>query len=212
MSRNFEIAEKKIEESEFFMTQVEQTIDRWPMSDEPQFYLSAFASATRSITFTIQASIKDIKNFDTWYKFHQDKLKANKLAKYFLEARNLSQKIGYYLIGRGQSYKDEEGNHKMSLFFQTFNNGQLEYVPEKDVLTSCRTYFKLLLEVAVDCYRTFGNEIDPEKFFTYENLIKTKKTIEEFEEQAGYPRGWTNIQGFTIEQRVDLIYRHHPKP
>jgi len=212
MARSFGIVEQKVEESEFFLTKLEESIDGSPVIQDPQFYLSAFASATRSITFTIQASISDIKGFDEWYKHHQEILKANKLARYFLEARNLSQKIGYYLIGGGRSYKDESGNYKSLYYFQTFNSKQLEYVPDEDVLTSCVSYFEILLAVVLDCYKVFGLEIDPEQFFTYENLLNTKKTIEDFEEQAGYPRGHTAIPGYSIKQRIELINSHHPKP
>ena len=212
MSRSFGIVEQKIEESEFFLSKLEESINVLIFNDESQFYLSAFASATRSITFTIQASISEIDGFDQWYCVHQNKLKNNKLARYFLEARNLSQKIGYYLIGGGQSYVDENGNQINKLFFQTFDSKQLNYVPEEDVLTSCKSYFKILLEIVLDCYKEFGYEIDPELFFSYKNLLKTKKTIEDFEEQAGYPRGWTDNLGLDIEQRIDLIKRHHPKP
>lgn len=92
MSRSFGIVEQKLEESDFFLTKLEETIELAPFDYEPQYYLSAFASATRSITFTIQASISDIKGFDKWYSNQQSKLRQNKLARYFLEARNLSQK------------------------------------------------------------------------------------------------------------------------
>ena len=212
MARSFGIVEKKLEESEFFLTKLEETIDSWPMSEEPQFYLSAFASATRSITFTLQASISDIPEFKEWYKKHQELLKASKLARYFLEARNLSQKVGYYLIGRGKSYKTGNGEHKMLLFFQHFSDSQLDYIPEEDILTSCKTYFKLLLNLILDCYKVFGSIIDPELFFTYENLMNTNKSIEDFEEQAGYPRGWTNLPDFSIHDRIELIARNQPKP
>lgn len=212
MSRSFGVVEQKLEESEFFLTKIEETIDNDSLEGDAQFYLSAFASATRSITFTIQASISDIPGFDKWYKYHQDKLKNDKLAKYFLEARNLSQKIGYYLIGSGRSYHDNNGNSRMRYYFQTFDSNQLSYVPEEDVLTSCKNYFKVLLELVMDCYKVFGKLIDPEKFFTYENLLLTNKTIEDFEEQAGYPRGWTAVPEYTIEQRIELIRKNHPMP
>lgn len=212
MGRSFGIVEQKLEEADFFLEKLEETIQLAPFDFEPQYYLSAFASATRSITFTIQASISDIDNFNKWYSTQQEKLREDKLARYFLEARNLSQKIGYYLIGSASSYKDENGETQYCHFFQTFNSDQLEYVPEEDVLTCCKKYFETLLEVIIDCYKTFGYQIDPELFFTKENFEKTGKTIEDFEEQAGYPRDWTGNMGLTIEQRIELIRNHHPKP
>ncbi|MCX6319889.1 MAG: hypothetical protein NTW29_21600 [Bacteroidetes bacterium] len=210
MSRSFDIVDTKVEECEFFLTKLGETIELWPMSQEPQFYLSAFASATRSITFTIQASISDIPNFAEWYEKHRINLKNNKLAKYFVEARNSSQKIGYYLIGGRQSNYDEQANKITHFYFQYISNFKIEDFPDEDVLLSCNYYFKALLEIVRDCYIVFGTTIDPEKFFTYENLVNSNKTIEDFEEQAGYPRGHTNIPGFSIKERIDLISRHHP--
>lgn len=213
MSRSFGIVEQKIEESEFFLSKIKESLEEGRVYDEAPFYLSAFASCTRSITFTIQASISDIPDFNKWYQVQQEKLKSNKLASFFLEARNRSQKIGYDLIGGGSSYTNENGDSKMYYYFQIFNcSNQLSYVPKEDVLTCCIEYFKILLTVVMDCYKEFGKLIDPEKFFTIKNLLETNKRIEDFEEQAGYPRGWTKIPNLTIEERVDLIKRHHPMP
>lgn len=213
MGRSFGIVEQKIEESEFFLEKIETNLLSEISFGETQFYLSAFVSSTRSITFTIQASISDLPEFKEWYEPQQAALKANKLARFFLEARNLSQKIGYYLIGGGRTYKDENGDTRMHHYFQTFNSPKtLKDIPEEDVSTACVNYFKVLLSVVVNCYQKFGDIIDPEKFFTYENMLKTEKTIEDFEEQAGYQRGWTAIPELTIEERIDLIKRHHPMP
>lgn len=214
MSRAFGIVEDKVEETEFFLSKLITELNEHPygMLKEAQYYLSAFVAAARSITFTIQASISDIDGFKEWYGLQQSKLKENKLAGYFLEARNLSQKIGYYLIGGGRFYKDEQGRECTQFYFQAFLDDHLKYVPEEDVRKCCITYFKILLGVVMDCYKTFGREIDPELFFTYENMLSSHKTIEDFEEQAGYPRGYTDIPGFTIKQRVELLQQHHPKP
>jgi hypothetical protein len=39
------------------------------------YYFSAFISAARSITFTLQASLKDVNGFPEWYKEKQTLLK-----------------------------------------------------------------------------------------------------------------------------------------
>lgn len=72
-------------------------------------------------------------------------------------------------------------------YFQPLNEVKMEYVPEGDVVEECTSYLKLLLGVVLDCYLSYGRLIDPEQFFTIENLLTTDKTIEDFEEQAGYP-------------------------
>lgn len=212
MGRSFGIVEQKVEESAYFLNLLEESINDGRLLDGSQFLLSAFLSATRSITFTIQASISDIEGFKEWYSQHQQRLKATNLAKYFLEARNLSQKIGYYLIAGGYYSTDEKGNRKMLCYFQRLNSIDMDYVPTEDVITGCKLYFKLLLEVVLDCYKRFGNQIDPEQFFTYRNLIASGKTIEEFEEQAGFPRGYTAVPDLSIEERIMVLNRYSAKP
>lgn len=211
MGRSFGIVEQKVEESAYFLEQLEDSLNRG-MAIDSEFILSAFVSSTRSITFTIQASISDIEGFDNWYSNQQQKLRESKLAKYFLEARNLSQKVGYYLIAGGRSYTDENGKSKMHYYFQKLSTGKMDYVPEEDVFVGCTNYFKLLLEVVLDCYKVFGRQIDPEQMFTIENLLESKLPMEYFEEKAGYPIGYTNVPGLSLQDRIDLLRRYHPKP
>lgn len=116
------------------------------------------------------------------------------------------------MIGSSRSFNDENGNHVNLHYFQTFKTKQLEYVPEDDVLTCCEEYFKTLLNVVLDCYKTFGNEIDPELFYTYKNLVRTGKTVEDFEEQAGIQRGWTGKIGLSKKERIDFIRKYQPMP
>ncbi len=127
---------------------------------------------------------------------HQQVMRQNRLAKYFLEARNNSQKIGYYPLTGGRAYRDSNNVLRAEYHFDTFTEELAEYVPEDDVLSACKKYFVLLLEVIFDCYQNFGTVIDPEK---------TGKTIEDFEQELGCPRGWTNIPGATKDERLKAI-------
>ena len=46
-----------------------------------------------------------------------------------------------------------------------------------------------------NCYETFGHLIDPEQFYTEENLERLGITVEDVEESLGFPRGWTCVEG-----------------
>ncbi|KAA6350618.1 hypothetical protein EZS27_002008 [termite gut metagenome] len=117
--RSFQIIEDKIAETDFFLEKIEETTFGHEAFIGTRYYLSAFLSAFRSITFALQAAMKDIPNFEEWYEQHQNALRQNDLAKYFIEARNLSQKVGYYPLTRGQTYHDE--NKKMQVeYFSTY--------------------------------------------------------------------------------------------
>lgn len=205
MARTFQIVEYKIAETNFFLEKLEETTLDTIHFFEARNYLSAFLASSRSITFSLQASLNGIPGFKEWYEKHQETLKHSKLAKYFLEARNSSQKVGYYPLTGGRAYRDNDGNLRAEYFFDYMTKELSDITPEEDVITACRKYFVLLLEIVYNCYQHFGTVIDPEQYFSFENIKKTGKTIEDFEVELGYPRGWTNVDGATEEDRLKAI-------
>ena len=44
---------------------------------------------------------------------------------------------------------------------------------------------------------------------TYYRQIKQQRTLKS---KLGIQKGWTAIPDFTIEQRIELIKKHHPMP
>jgi hypothetical protein len=203
MGRSFQIVEFKVAETDFFLDKLVETTYTTGFF-EARNYLSAFLSASRSISFSIQASISDLDGFNEWYEGHQTKLRQSKIAKYFLEARNHSQKVGYYPLTGATRFRDNDGQLRTKYHF---DRQQFDWTPEQDVLTACGDHFKTLLEVVFDCYQKFGLQIDPDQYFTKENLTKMNKTVEDFEEELGFPRGWTDIEGGTIDDRINAIRR-----
>ncbi|HXD93907.1 MAG TPA: hypothetical protein VNX01_11895 [Bacteroidia bacterium] len=212
MARNFGIVEGKVIESAYFFSKLEESINKHQIFDDAQFLLSAFLSASRSITFTLQASISDLEGFDLWYAKHQDQLKKSPLARFFLEARNMSQKVGHYLIRSGVSERDTDGKLIQYAYFGKVESKGIDFIPEEDVVTSCKAYFALVLEIVLDCYKVFGRHIDAAQLFTIENLVLTNRSIEDFEELAGYPRGYTSVPGVSDEERMGLLRRYSPQP
>ncbi|TFH32677.1 MAG: hypothetical protein E4G99_12445 [Anaerolineales bacterium] len=211
MSRSFQIVEDKIEEAEFFLSKLRLDDIDIPQFNlkESSFNLSAFLSAARSITFCLQASLNDIEGFKEWYEAQQAILAANALARFFLEARNLSQKVGYYPLRGGRVHRDASGARRVELYFAPLEDNGL--APEADVVTACEAHFRNLLEVAVDCYKTFGSIIDPEQYYTVESMKKLGFTVEDLEVNLGFPPGWTEVTGLSIKDRIALLRDHAPK-
>ncbi|RRN77517.1 hypothetical protein EIM50_19235 [Pseudoxanthomonas sp. SGD-10] len=205
MARTFQIVEFKIAETDFFLDKLEQTTYDSIHFFEARNFLSAFLASSRSITFSLQASLHGITGFKEWYDIKQQTMRESRLAKYFLEARNNSQKVGYYPLTGGRTYRDSNNLLRVEYYFDTSTEELAKFVPEEDVLTACKKYFKMILEVVFDCYQDFGTVIDPEQYFSFENIKKTGKTIEDFEEELGYPRGWTNIPDATDDDRLKAI-------
>jgi len=201
--RSFGIVEEKIEETNFFL---EQLMNSKNFLFDARYYLSAFLSASRSITFVLQASISKIDGFQKWYAEQQDKLKQNELARYFLETRNLSQKVGYYPISSGLYAKG-----KVLYYFDHFLEDEIKSpIPKEDVVTACKQYFVLLLEIVQNCFQKFGHIIDPVQYFIY-SITEAGKSLEDIEEELGYPRGWTNIESIPKEERIQILLREFEK-
>ncbi|WP_025743450.1 hypothetical protein [Aquimarina pacifica] len=209
MGRSFGIVENKVNETAFFLEKLREE-ENYHHLDEPQFYLSAFLSACRSVTFALQASISDLDGFSEWYENKQTELAKDKLARFFLVTRNESQKVGFYVIGGASSYTDEKGNDKMKFNFQRLAPTSNEYIPDEDVVTACDIHFKNILNLIYEVFQKFGKHIDSKQFFTMKNLKESGLTIEDFERQAGMPEGWT--KAVPLEHRVRLIRESQPPP
>ena len=109
--------------------------------------------------------MKGTPNFSEWYEEWQDKLKGNKLARFFQECRTDSQHIGFNQIMSG---KIQDG--QMLLFFGEAEHGRHKYIPEDDVLTACKKHMKTMCEIIDSAYETFGLEIDPDQLYTPEGI------------------------------------------
>jgi hypothetical protein len=204
--RSFQIVENKVSESEFFLEKMEECTFEWSFF-EIKYFISAFLSSTRSITFTMKASLHDLPGFDDWYKEQELKLRSSPLARFFLESRNLNQKVGYYPIDGCGSYVDKEGNNRIRYRFARSFEKEGIIVPELDAVEACTNYFNLLLEIVYDCYQKFGFDIDPDQYYTIENLNRLGLTVEDIEEKLGFPRGWTAYGGGSTAERVEAIRR-----
>jgi hypothetical protein len=204
VARSFQIVEYKVAEANYFLLKLEECTYEMKFF-EARNYISAFLSATRSITFVLKASLHDLNGFEIWYKKHEDILKASPLARFFLESRNLSQKVGYYPITGCGSYKDDNGNEGIKYHFSDFIETKNVNIPDMDAYSACAVYFNMLLEIIYDCYQVFGFDIDPDKYYTIENLERMNLSIEDIEEQLGFPKGWTGMGGESIEDRIEAI-------
>ena len=79
------IVSYKIGEADYFLMKLKEA-HSW--DDEYNYIFSAYVSALRSITFTLQFVMKKYPDFDKWYKIRQDRLRNSKVAKSFVEFRN----------------------------------------------------------------------------------------------------------------------------
>ncbi|XAL98829.1 hypothetical protein OT109_14715 [Phycisphaeraceae bacterium D3-23] len=202
MPRTFSHVDQKLAESEFFLERVRD-------SDCDSFgircYVSAFASSARSVTFALQSSMTGVKGFGSWYKRKQENLRGDKLARFFHEFRRINQHVGDNLV---KGFSSSPGNAPRYSFHPTQD---VPWVPQEDVATACQSYFVVVLSTVFDCYIDFGPEIDAQQRYTHDYFVSQGKTIEDAEEELGYPRGWTDIGKPDLEPyRWELLRRQAP--
>jgi hypothetical protein len=65
-------------------------------------------------------------------------------------------------------------------------------VPDDDIETAGRKYLKEIIAIVFECYINFGQYIDPQQRYTENFFSSIGKTIEDAEEECGFPRGWTD--------------------
>lgn len=187
MARSFGLVDYKVKEAEYFLNLMIDGSDEIYFTGI-QFCASAFAAATRSITFAMQASLKNVPRFDSWYSERQKEMRSNPLAKFFHDFRTVTQHIGESVVNAGSHI-----DGKTLYFFKPCSD--LPSVPELDVVSACRMHFCFVLDIVYLCYIDMGIYIDGQQYFTAQHFQNTGKTIEDAEEELGFPRGWTDIGG-----------------
>jgi len=197
-ARGFYIVATKVGEAEYFLEQLKGAQGHYRVFS---YNLSAFVSAVRSITFSMQAVMSKYPNFPEWYALHQQVLKEDLLAKYFLNLRNLTQKVGTVPVGHTGMMRDGEIIH-LSYFVSV---EELKDAPNGEVTKLATQYFKSILSLVKKCYEDFWAYVDPRAIFTEKGLDFLGWTIEDIEESVGLPRGWTDITGNPNENRTERL-------
>jgi hypothetical protein len=203
--RSFGLVDQKLEKADFFCDLVAEGGGNFL---KVRHYFSAFVAAARSVTFSLQASIKDAEGFAEWYGDWQQRLRANKSARFFHACRTDNQHVGLNPVMGAHVSK----NVGISIFGQP-ELGRYDWLPEEDVATACRANMKILCELISDCYRKFGLLIDPDQIYSPDGLNAKGWTLEDVEEQLGFPRGYTDIPWGgpdKAEQRLRLLRRQIP--
>lgn len=204
--RGFPLVVDKVEEAHFFLEKMRSSAS---FSKDFHFYFSAFISAARSITWTLQYVMADYPNFEEWYKKNSEALKNNKLAKFFVTVRNEDQKRGLRPIYESGFYA--EGKAHSFLGFVETPLSDVKELPEGDIRILSESYMHSLVSLVATCYRDFDTYVDPRMLFTKKGLSELGWSIDDLEEYIGFPRGYTNIPGSweDLEKERIKALRYH---
>ncbi len=190
MSYSFDIVDQKVNETEFFLKKMVEAGSNW---FEFSCYLTAFLSASRSITYALQR-FKFLKGFNSWYEPHQSSLKEDPLAKFFLDIRNDNVHGGPNPVAGASFYHDKSA----------YRFREQDKLDHDDIVSSCRVHFIKLLQIVYDCYVVLGVQIDPQQYYTKENFRTLGRNINDAEVEI-----WGWVMSSYIEEGMDEDDRWH---
>ncbi len=202
MGRSFDRVDNKIAEAEFFYTKLTAPSCLPP---EANWYLSAFASAARTVTFGLQSVMNAVDGFPSWYERKVTAMKADGNNRFFHRLRNELLHLASTPINC-IDLNHQEACHLLrellnaqfkgtALWFGTLDDREHE-PPVRDVKAAAKQYLTALIELVYDCYVDFGPYIDPKQHYTQEHFTHIGKSIEDAEEELFGIRGWTKAHGY----------------
>jgi hypothetical protein len=196
MRDTFDIVDEKTAEIEFFL---QRMCDAGPDSFAFKCYLSAYLSASRTLTLAMQR-FRHLEGFDAWYEPHRRQLVSQDLSKYFNSLRDAHVHGGDYPVG-GHMIKGNTVTH-------FFAKGSDVKVPEGfgDLVTAAQVHFIRLLSIVYDCYVALGPQIDPQQYFSKERYPGNIDAAEC--EVWGFIRSSLIDEGYDEDARWDELRGH----
>ncbi len=194
MRKPFWLIDGKLREADFFLDKLRTSL----ALDDARFYFSAFVSATRSVTYAIQACLKRAPGFSEWYAGRRAELTNDPLAKYFLCARNTSVHVGLNPLGLLQ--RSMLGTSEFFLYG--------EKVPERNAVAGATRYMSSLVDIAGEAFSKFWSFLDLSHDVTLASLLRDGHSIEDIEAEFGLPKGWSRGEGRTDEERLELLKQY----
>lgn len=208
VKRSFHLVSDKVAEADYFLSQMSETA---PYFDAFRFNYSAFASAARSITFVLQSVMHEVPGFQEWYAERQAALKADPVARFFVEARNNVLKTGMNPItlggwgGPGIERQIFWGLHPGEALRGAMRRSYEGEEIDRDVRDIARSYLTILLSVVRECFIEFRLLVDPLAIHSPAGMEANGWTLEDVEETWGYPRGYASSLCKSEDEKAHLL-------
>lgn len=202
--RPLDLIEWKVAEADFFLDEMSHAgFNIFAF----QCNFSAFLSAARSITLTLQAVMRHIPGFDEWYATARLAIERDALARFFVQRRNLATKTGDLGISGGLFRQGSTGPDIRHFFDPELVKSLPDEVRWLDVQAMSYHYMQLLVQLVSDWECWFYDEGGPGAQPTTDNT-----SPEELERALGLPPGWTDGVGLSSEERIRILLRNEPPP
>lgn len=148
------LVEERLVEADFF---VRQLMRAGPVT--AGYFLNAFLSAARSVTFLLQKELTHVSGFRQWWEAQRLVLGADATARFFLELRNFSQKEGRVSLTGART-----GHGRSSEWTFRFVGAQTS-VPDDllgvDAADACSDHIAKLARVVLACMDAFPFQTCP---------------------------------------------------
>ena len=195
MARSFGIVEEQLCEAEFFFRLLRGSS---PYSSDSRFYFGAFVSAARSVTLALQATMDGVSSFEPWYHSVQEELRADPLARFFKEVRDVSVHTGLNPLNEvplehvreDLMSQSRDGRHSHVIVLPSLHEESSTVLA--DAVQASEEFFKSLIMIIYKCYEQFKFVVDPRWYYTHENFSAMGKTFEDAVVEFGFPRIWVS--------------------
>lgn len=196
--RSLLLVEEKLLEAEYFMRRLPRK-----RGYEHGFELNAFLSAARSVTFLIQKEMSKVPGFAEWWEERRAEMRRDDAMRFFLDLRNYSQKEGRISI-LGQGSTTRRSSH-------WFASGQIvvpECLREVEVADACRMHLARLARLTLQFADAFPAWSCPHRALTRYGIQALALDLDDLDVALGYEHGFSNIDGFSLEDRLGILRRH----
>lgn len=186
------------------LLEAEHFLGRLADSDglEFQFELNAFLSASRAVTFVLQKAMSDVPGFAEWYQRHQEAMRSDPAARFFMELRNISQKqgpvafVGGSLPGGGWTYR-----------FVGLPKAVPHELAGRDIGACCAAHLVKLANLLLEFVGRFPFHACPARAFTEEGMNELGYDWRDVEAALGLPPGYTEVGDFPAAEKLRVLSR-----
>ncbi|WP_313463676.1 hypothetical protein [Stutzerimonas nitrititolerans] len=142
------LVEERLLEANFFVRRFKRADP-----DTAGYFLNAYLSSARSVTFLLQKELAHVEGFQEWWDAQRLILAGDKAARFFLELRNFSQKAG-----RVSLFGSRKRQGRSAAWTYQFVGKQV-HLPDElrsvDVSEACLMHLAKLARIVLACMDSF---------------------------------------------------------
>jgi len=174
------LVEERLAEADFFARRFAKS-----QPGLASYFLNAFLSSARSVTFLLQKEMAHVDGFAAWWAGQRAAMGGDKVARFFLELRNFSQKQGRVsLVSSGTG---RPGSRSWTFRFVGTETSVPQDLLGVDAGEACVGHVAKLARVVLACMKEFPFHSCPSKALTVEGAQALGLEARSTFEALGYP-------------------------